>query len=90
METQKFDFFFKKIQNSNFDFWRRAEIILASSISDYQSYISNWYINVKVFTSTTAWEQKKIDFFLKKVHNSYFDFWRRAEITLASSISVLH
>ena len=29
-------------------------------------------------------------FFFKKVWNSNFDFWRRAEITLASSISVLH
>ena len=32
----------------------------------------------------------KIWFFFKKVRNSNFDFWRRAEITLASSISVLH
>ena len=32
----------------------------------------------------------KIWFFFKKVRNSKFDFWRRAEITLASSISVLH
>ena len=29
-------------------------------------------------------------FFFKKVRNSNFDFWWRAEITLASSISVLH
>ena len=29
-------------------------------------------------------------FFFKKVRNSNFGFWRRAEITLASSISVLH
>ena len=29
-------------------------------------------------------------FFFKKVRNSNFDFWRTAEITLASSISVLH
>ena len=32
----------------------------------------------------------KIGFFFKKVRNSNFDFWWRAEITLASSISVLH
>ena len=32
----------------------------------------------------------KIWFIFKKVRNSNFDFWRRAEITLASSISVLH
>ena len=29
-------------------------------------------------------------FFFKKIWNSNFDFWQRAEITLASSISVLH
>ena len=33
---------------------------------------------------------QKIGFFFKKVRNSNFDFWRRAEITVASSISVLH
>ena len=32
----------------------------------------------------------KIWFIFKKIRNSNFDFWRRAEITLASSISVLH
>ena len=32
-ETQKLDFFFKKVRNSNFDFWRRAEITFASSKS---------------------------------------------------------
>ena len=32
----------------------------------------------------------KIWFFFIKVWNSKFDFWQRAEITLASSISVLH
>ena len=32
----------------------------------------------------------KISFLFKKVRNSNFDFWRIAEITLASSVSVLH
>ena len=112
-------------------------------LRQYKSYIGNWYINGKVFTSTTTWVTKKIVFFFqksskfefwlltkswnhlsfvnisptlvidtsmerslrvlhhgnpkiwfffffKKVQNSNFDFWRRAEITLASSISVLH
>ena len=26
----------------------------------YQSYISNWYINGNVFTSTTTWKPKKL------------------------------
>ena len=56
-------------------------------LRQYQSYISNRYINGKVFMSTTPW---KPQFFSKKFRNSNFDFWRRAEITLASSISVLH
>ena len=50
--------FFQK--SSKFVFWRRAEITLASSI---QSYISNWYINGKVFTSTTPWKPKNLIFF---------------------------
>ena len=36
------------------------------------------------------WNPKIWFFFFKKVRNSNFDFCRRAEITLASSISVLH
>ena len=53
--------FFQK--SSNFDFWRRAEITLDSSI--YQSYISNWYINGMVFTSTSPWKPKNVNFFKK-------------------------
>ena len=56
-------------------------------LRQYQSYISNWYIYGKVFTSTTPW---KPNFFFIKVRNSNLDLWRRAEITLASSISVVH
>ena len=63
---------------------------ISSLLRQYQSYISNWYINGKVFTSTTPWKTKNLIFFFKKVWNSNFGFWRRAEITLASSISVLH
>ena len=111
-------------------------------LRQYQSYISNWYINGKVFTSTTPWKPRNLIFFFqkilkfefwlltkswnhlsfvnisstlvidtsmerfsrvlhhgnqkigffffKKVRNSTFDFWQRAEITLALSISVLH
>ena len=39
-------------------------------LRQYQSYISNWYVNGKVFTSTTTWEPKYlIFFFFKKVRN---------------------
>ena len=44
-------------------------------LRQYQSYISNWYVNGKVFTSTTTWEPK-IWFFFKKVRNwIWLVFW---------------
>ena len=41
-------------------------------LRQYQSYISNWYINGKVFTSTTAWKPKNLNFFSKKFE---IEFW---------------
>ena len=35
-------------------------------LRQYQSYISNWYVNGKVFTSTTTWEPKNLIFFFSK------------------------
>ena len=122
-------FFFKKVRIFISD-----EELKSPYLRQYQSYISNWYINGKVFTSTTPWKpqnsffSKKFEFlFLTKSWNhlifvnisptlvidasmerssrvlhhenpkirffqksSNFDFGRRAEITLSSSISVLH
>ena len=66
MQTQKFDFFFKKVRNSNFD-----EELKSPKLRQYQSYISNWYINGKVFTSTTAWKPKNLIYF----KSSKFEFW---------------
>ena len=73
--------FFIKVRNSSFD-----EELKSPQLRQYQSYISNWYINGKYFTSTTPWKPKNWIFF-NKVRNLNFDFWRRAEITLASSMS---
>ena len=42
-------------------------------VRQYQSYISNWYVNGKVFTSTTPWKPKNLIFSVK-VRNSNFDF----------------
>ena len=42
-------------------------------LRQYQSYISNWYINGKVFTSTTEWKPKNLIFFFKKVRILTFD-----------------
>ena len=43
----------------------------------YQSYISNWYVNEKGFTSTTTREPKNLIFFLKFEieFDLYFDFY---------------
>ena len=52
-------------------------------LRQYQSYISNWYVNEKVFTSTTTWEPKNLIFFSKKFEiefDLYFDLCWRAEI----------
>ena len=52
-------------------------------LRQYQSYISNWYINGKVFTSTTPWEPRNLIFFSKKFEiefDLYFDLCWRAEI----------
>ena len=35
-------------------------------LCQYQSYISNWYVNGKVFTSTTTWKPKNLIFFFQK------------------------
>ena len=55
----------------------RKEITIASQ---YQPYISNWYINGKVFTNTTPWKLKILspwcsNFKFRKVWNLNFDLW---------------
>ena len=65
-KPENLNFFSKKVWNSKFDFWRRAEITLASS------YISNWCINGKVFTSTTQWKPENFNFFQKSLK---FEIW---------------
>ena len=43
-------------------------------LRQYQSYVSNWYVNGKVFTSTTTWELRT--FFFNKVRNwIWLVFW---------------
>ena len=80
-------FFFQK--SLKFEFW----LVLKcwnnlSFVNSYQSYISNWYINGKVFKSTTTWKHKNLTsknsklnfecFFLSSKLN--FDLCRRAEV----------
>ena len=72
-----------------FKFWLVTKSWNHLSFVNISSYIGNWYINGKVFTGTTPWKPKNlIFFFFKKVWNSNFDLWWRAEITIASSTSV--
>ena len=72
-------FFFQKVGN------RRNWILSVPRVSvrretkspwlrQYQSYISNWYVNGKVFTSTTAWKLENFMFFSKKCRNWIFTF----------------
>ena len=60
--------FFKKFEIAEIEF-PYAEKKKSSCFRQYQSYISNWYVNGKVFTSTTTWEPKNLIFFFKKVLN---------------------
>ena len=53
-------------------------------LCQYQSYISIWYINGKVFTNTTAWKPKK-KFFSKSLKLN-FDLCRN-HLSFVSSIS---
>ena len=62
--NQKIWIFFNEVRNSNFDLYRRTK---------YQHYISNWYINRKVFTSTIAWKPKNLISFFHT--SSKFEFW---------------
>ena len=59
-------FFFKKVRNFTFD-----EELKSPLLRQYQSYSRNWYINGKVFTSTTPWKPKNLNFF----KSSKFEFW---------------
>ena len=83
METQKFDFFLK------FEFW-----LLTKSWNHISFVNISPTLVIDTSMERSSWVlhhgNPKIWIFLKIVRNSNFDFWRRAEITLASSISVLH
>ena len=68
LETQKFDFFFKKVRILTYD-----EELKSHSLRQYQSYIGNWYTIGKVFTSSYySMETQKFDFFQKSLK---FEFW---------------
>ena len=62
--------FFKKFEIDEIEFFPYSEFPYAKKkkspwLRQYQSYISNWYVNGKVFTSTTTWEPKNLIFFSK-------------------------
>ena len=79
-------FFFQK--SSKFEFW------LLTKSWNHLSFVNispTLVIDTSMERSSRVLQHgnPKIWFFFKKVLNSNFDSWRRAEITLASSISVL-
>ena len=53
-------------------------------LRQYQSYISNWYVNRKVFTSTTTWEP----FFFSKKFEIELDLCWRAEINIQVGLNM--
>ena len=68
-----------KIKNFKFEFglltksWNHLSFVNTSPI---YIYISNWYVNGKVFTSTTTWEPKNLILFFKKGRNwIWLVFW---------------
>ena len=83
----KIGFLFQK--SSKFEFW------LLTKIWNHLSFVNispTLVIDTSMERSSRVLHHRnpKIWYFFKKVRNSNFDFWRRAEISLASSISVLH
>ena len=87
--------FFQKVRN------RRNWILSVPRVSvcrdkkspwlrQYQSYISNWYVNGKVFTSTTTWEPKNLIFFKFEIEfDLYFDFCWRAKINIQVGLTYM-
>ena len=88
METRKFELFFQK--SLKFEIW------LLTNSWNHLSFVDispTLVIDTSMERSSRVLHHgnpKKLIYFFVKVRNSNFDFWRRAEITLASSISVLH
>ena len=73
METQKFDFFSsKKFEIDEIEFCPYHEFPYAEKrnhpwLRQFQSYISNWYINGKIYKSSYyKMETPKFEFFSKK------------------------
>ena len=73
METQKCENFSKSSKLTKLNSVRTPSFRMPRKKSpwlrQYQSYVSNWYVNGKVFTSTTTWESKNLTFFFQRVRN---------------------
>ena len=78
--TQKYEIFSKsskltKLNSVRTPSFRMPRKKKSPWLRQYQSYISNWYVNGKVFTSTTTWEPKNLIFFFSKKFEIEFDFY---------------
>ena len=84
--------FFKDFEIDKIEFCRSVRREKKSPwLRRYQSYISNWYVNGKFFTSTTTWELKNLIFFSKKFEiefDLYFDLCWRAEINIQVGLNM--
>ena len=72
--------FFKKFEIDKVEFCPYPEFPYAEKktpwLRQYQSYMSNWYVNGKFFTSTSySMGTKKFDFFFSKKFEIEFDFY---------------
>ena len=85
METQKLEI--DEIEFCPYPEFPYAEKKKSPWLCQYQSYMSNWYVNEKVFTSTTTWEPK-IWFFLRKFEIE-FDLCWRAEINIQVGLTYM-
>ena len=84
-------FFFKKFEIDEIDFCPYPEFPYAEKkklpwLCQYLSYVSNWYVNGKVFTSTTTWET---NFFFSKKFEIEFDLCWRAEINIQVGLTYM-
>ena len=74
METQKVELKKNEIEFCPYPWSVRTPRKKSPWLRRYQFYISNWYINGKDFTSTTAWKHKQFNSFSKKFEIDKIEF----------------
>ena len=96
METQKFELKKKIVRNCRSWFLSVPRVSVPREkkspwLRQYQQYISNWCINVKIFMSTITWKSKILNFFSKSLKlniDLYSDLCWRAEINIQVGLNM--